>query len=658
MKRAVFLDRDGVINELVYYEEQGIIDSPFTVEQLKLFSWAGEAIKKLTEAGYKVVIVSNQPGIAKGRLSRETFEKIREKMKKELAKQGAFVDGEYYCFHHPDARVESLRANCECRKPRPGLLFQAARELDIDLSQSWMIGDGLTDVKAGKAAGCKTILLGKMKCELCRLMDEEDAHPDAIAANLLEVVAKIEGKTSHAMETTNRFVSNREGFVNKVAEYIPFAASNLIWRFLNNSNQSLLDVGCGSGRPGGIIKRHRNVFSVGVDIFRPYLQHCKENHTHDELIQCDVRKLPFKKKSFDAVLCKEVIEHLDKQEGDELIKELERVAQSQLILTTPVGAYEQHEYDDNPFQQHRSAREPSDLKHYGFTVRGVGIRSMHGERGFQSRIPQPFRWLLDILYVLAGPFVYFLPKFACHMVCTKRLKPNSSSRRRWTCGLKQEGEQLDKLGYEATILAQKKSLSKLFGIDADGSFFLDKDVLEVGCTPFSLIHGMSRSCFKVGIDPLASSNKFKEFYQGGTFVHHTAGMAEHLPFRDNSFDVVLCINTLDHVLDPYLGLKEIVRVLRGEGSALLVVHTFSLPRLVMPLLTYFDQHPHHFSNGDVAFLISESGAEVKYCRSRRLPLNEEVIPLVRKGLLKSAFKTFCAILLQIRDHACQFSKAT
>jgi len=191
MSQAVFLDRDGVINELVYYEEQGIVDSPFTIEQLKLFSWSDKAIKKLSEAGYKIVIVSNQPGIAKGHLSWRTFEKIRKKMRRELTKQGAFIDGEYYCFHHPDAIVESLRTNCECRKPNPGLLLEAAMELNIDLHQSWMIGDGLTDMKAGKSAGCKTILVGKMKCELCRLMDDEDAKPDAIASNLLEAASII-----------------------------------------------------------------------------------------------------------------------------------------------------------------------------------------------------------------------------------------------------------------------------------------------------------------------------------------------------------------------------------------------------------------------------------------------------------------------------------
>ena len=186
--RAVFLDRDGVINELIYYQEAGIIDSPFTVEQFRLCQGVGEAIRMLNQRGYKVIVISNQPGIAKGNMSEETFDKISQKMKEELAKEGAFLDGEYYCFHHPEARVERLKANCECRKPKPGLLLQAAQDMNIDLSQSWMIGDGLTDVKAGKRAECRTILLGRMKCELCRLMDEENARPEAIATNLKEAV--------------------------------------------------------------------------------------------------------------------------------------------------------------------------------------------------------------------------------------------------------------------------------------------------------------------------------------------------------------------------------------------------------------------------------------------------------------------------------------
>ena len=189
--KAVFLDREGVINELIYHQEQGIIDSPFTTEQFRLLPNIGEATKRFHEMGYKVIIVSNQPGIAKGHMSEETFEKIRKKMREDLAREGALLDGEYYCFHHPEAKVERLKANCDCRKPKPGLLLQAAKEMDIDLPHSWMIGDGLTDVKAGRDAGVRTILLGRMKCELCRLMDKEGARPDAICSDLLEAAKVI-----------------------------------------------------------------------------------------------------------------------------------------------------------------------------------------------------------------------------------------------------------------------------------------------------------------------------------------------------------------------------------------------------------------------------------------------------------------------------------
>jgi len=204
MYSGVFLDRDGVINELIYYPEHGTVDSPFTVEQFRLIPGVCEAINKFHELGFKVIIVSNQPGMAKGYLSEETFGKIRERMKGELTKGGAFLDGEYYCFHHPEAKVERLKTNCGCRKPKPGLLLQAAEDLDVDLSQSWMIGDGLTDVQAGRSAGCQTILLGKMKCELCHLMDEQDARPDFIAANLLEAVNLVKNQKTQRTRATQR----------------------------------------------------------------------------------------------------------------------------------------------------------------------------------------------------------------------------------------------------------------------------------------------------------------------------------------------------------------------------------------------------------------------------------------------------------------------
>jgi len=188
LNRAVFLDRDGVINELVYHQEQEVIDSPFTPSQFKLLSGVTEALKTLHATGYLTILVSNQPGIAKGHMTAKNFESIRQKMALELNKDGAALDGEYYCLHHPKSVVEKYRIACDCRKPLPGMLFKAAREKDIDLKQSWLIGDNLSDIQAGKAAGCRTILVSTSKCELCRLMSEKNVFPDKIFGNLAEAV--------------------------------------------------------------------------------------------------------------------------------------------------------------------------------------------------------------------------------------------------------------------------------------------------------------------------------------------------------------------------------------------------------------------------------------------------------------------------------------
>lgn len=190
--KAIFLDRDGVINELIYYTDMGIVDSPFTPEQFKLIPSVDKAIKNFQKLGFKAIIVSNQPGVAKNNFAIETFEKIREKMKKELKKKDVVIDSEYYCFHHPDGKISKYRKICNCRKPAPGLLLTAAKENNIDLSESWMIGDGITDIQAGKAAGCKTILIGRMKCDLCKIMEHEGVKPDFISPNLFKASLIIE----------------------------------------------------------------------------------------------------------------------------------------------------------------------------------------------------------------------------------------------------------------------------------------------------------------------------------------------------------------------------------------------------------------------------------------------------------------------------------
>ncbi len=199
-KKAVFLDRDGVINRMVYHTEFGFVDSPASPDEFELLPGVGEAVLLLNQAGWLVIVVSNQPGIAKGKYMPQVLEAIDRKMRAELAKHGAHLDAIYCCLHHPEAVIEKYRANCDCRKPKPGLLLKGGLDFDIDLKHSYMVGDGLTDIQAGKAAGCKTIFLGRLKCYTCHFMEDLGAKPDFIASDLLaavRLIQRLEGENAN-----------------------------------------------------------------------------------------------------------------------------------------------------------------------------------------------------------------------------------------------------------------------------------------------------------------------------------------------------------------------------------------------------------------------------------------------------------------------------
>jgi D-glycero-D-manno-heptose 1,7-bisphosphate phosphatase len=184
-ERAVFLDRDGVVNDLVYSRKEGTVGSPLRSRDMRIFDYVGPAIKSIQSLGYKVILISNQPGVAKRQLSEGEFRRMRSKMLRELS--GAKLDGEYYCMHHPSALIAKYRKNCDCRKPKPGLFFRAAREMNLDLKHSYYVGDSLVDVKAGRAAGVKSILVGHVTDFLSRMIEEEKAEPDYMVASLKEV---------------------------------------------------------------------------------------------------------------------------------------------------------------------------------------------------------------------------------------------------------------------------------------------------------------------------------------------------------------------------------------------------------------------------------------------------------------------------------------
>jgi len=187
---AVFLDRDGVINRTVYYEELGIVDSPFHPDQFILNYGVKKAIALIHRMGKMAILVSNQPGVAKGYYSKKSFDSLNKKMKSILNYDSA-LDGIYYCLHHPQGVIKKYRKVCSCRKPKVGLFLKASREQDIDLRRSYMVGDGVLDIEAGKRAGCRTILIGQSKCDMCRILLNKGLKPDTIAENLLEAVNKI-----------------------------------------------------------------------------------------------------------------------------------------------------------------------------------------------------------------------------------------------------------------------------------------------------------------------------------------------------------------------------------------------------------------------------------------------------------------------------------
>lgn len=179
-QKAIFMDRDGTINKYV-----GFLRKP---EELELLPRAAEAIKKINESGYLAIVVTNQPVIARGEVTVEELRTIHDKLETELGKAGAYIDGLYYCPHHPDkgfeGEVPELKCECDCRKPKPGLLLRAAKDFNINLKDSWMIGDDERDIGCGKNAGCKTAFIGT----------EERLNVDCMGDNLLTIMEKIIGK--------------------------------------------------------------------------------------------------------------------------------------------------------------------------------------------------------------------------------------------------------------------------------------------------------------------------------------------------------------------------------------------------------------------------------------------------------------------------------
>jgi D-glycero-D-manno-heptose 1,7-bisphosphate phosphatase len=184
-RRAVFIDRDGTISEEVGYVNH--------VSRYKVFPFAAPAVRALNEAGWLAVLVTNQAGVARGYFAEKLIGEVHGVLAAELEKGGARLDAVYYCPHHPSLGEPPYRLDCDCRKPRPGLIKRAAEDLGLDLGRCWMVGDRHSDTELARNAGVRSafVLTGYGRGELEHQSHGWRHRPDLVAENLLEAVEKI-----------------------------------------------------------------------------------------------------------------------------------------------------------------------------------------------------------------------------------------------------------------------------------------------------------------------------------------------------------------------------------------------------------------------------------------------------------------------------------
>jgi D-glycero-D-manno-heptose 1,7-bisphosphate phosphatase len=189
MNKAVFLDRDGVINKLVYNQQAKDYTAPLDTKDFKFYPWTLNVLNKLKRKGFLLFLISNQPDYAKGKTSLKNIKQIHQMLHRYLQAGGIDFTEYYYCYHHPQGKISAYRLDCACRKPKPFFLLKAKAKYMLDMKKSWFIGDSDSDVSCGKAAGTKTILIN----EKCSKEKRGKTRPDFWADNLkdaLKIIAK------------------------------------------------------------------------------------------------------------------------------------------------------------------------------------------------------------------------------------------------------------------------------------------------------------------------------------------------------------------------------------------------------------------------------------------------------------------------------------
>jgi len=232
MNKAVFMDRDNTI-----IEDPGYLSDPGGV---KLLPGVELAIKSLAQAGFKTVVCTNQSGVARGMLSEDDLQTIHAEVRRQLADKGAHLDAIYYCPYHPQGTVEEYTRESDLRKPKPGMLLQAEEEFDLDLSESWMVGDSARDIEAGQRAGCRTIRV-RVTGETATTEREDDAvQADFTVRNLVEAARIVMRETDRtetwtAARPSAAVATAPQGHPSQPLEAVPQAAGKDDTATMNDS---------------------------------------------------------------------------------------------------------------------------------------------------------------------------------------------------------------------------------------------------------------------------------------------------------------------------------------------------------------------------------------------------------------------------------------
>jgi D-glycero-D-manno-heptose 1,7-bisphosphate phosphatase len=187
MNKAVFLDRDGVINPLIYNPDTSEYESPHYPEDFSIYPYVIKSLKLIKGSGYKIILVSNQRSYAKGKTSLENIKAIEELLKDFSTENGGLIDEYYYCYHHPNGVMPEYTVSCRCRKPDTLFLEEAVKKFDLDITNSYFIGDQDTDIQCGKAMGVKTIKINNKHT----IHKSGKEMPDEFAADLYAAALKV-----------------------------------------------------------------------------------------------------------------------------------------------------------------------------------------------------------------------------------------------------------------------------------------------------------------------------------------------------------------------------------------------------------------------------------------------------------------------------------